>query len=229
MSKGASTVKTLRASTGFGTKELGSCLSNLAYMDLVHKNGIFYKVQDKFFEFWLDNVYSLKQDSEVDDLDVKYLEFMNGIVAATRLEGPEQIEAAEDWDDELSTFFDNASLLTKVRYVFTSLLIPAVGAAVQAEHRNEALRRAAVARIALQRYRLAHGKLPEMLQQLVPEFLDRLPSDPFDGKPLRYVVRDGEPIIYSIGADRTDDGGQGDASFEPDILFPIPAEEEGDF
>jgi len=166
--------------------------------------------------------------SRNDDL-LKYLEFMNGIVAATRLDGPGQLEAAEDWDDELSAFFDNAGLLTKVRYVFTSLMIPAVGAAVQAEHRSEALRRAAVARIAVERYRLKHGKLPDALEQLVPEFLDRLPSDPFDDKPLRYVIRDGKPVIYSIGRDRTDDGGRGDDRFEPDVLFPIPAEEEEGF
>ena len=39
---------------------------------------------------------------------------------------------------------------------------------------------------AVQRFRLKHGKLPDKLNQLVPEFLAKVPIDPFDGKELRY-------------------------------------------
>ncbi|MHC5542552.1 hypothetical protein ACYOEI_30370, partial [Singulisphaera rosea] len=37
--------------------------------------------------------------------------------------------------------------------------------------------------------------------------LEAIPADPFDGKPLRLAVIDGEPVIYSIGRDGRDDGG----------------------
>ncbi len=35
-----------------------------------------------------------------------------------------------------------------------------------------------------ERYRLATGDFPETLDQLVPDYLEELPPDPFDGEPL---------------------------------------------
>ena len=37
---------------------------------------------------------------------------------------------------------------------------------------------------ALERYRLANGSLPETLDKLTPQFIDRVPNDIIDGKPL---------------------------------------------
>jgi len=51
------------------------------------------------------------------------------------------------------------------------------------------LRQAAVA-VAAERYRLAHGKLPASLDDLVGPWLEAVPEDPFDGTPLRYVPLD---------------------------------------
>lgn len=76
--------------------------------------------------------------------------------------------------------------------------------------------------IAMKRYQLETGKLPEALADLVPKYIDRIPEDPFDGKPLRYSP--GKKLIYSIGSDLEDSGGtedeekQGDAE-EP--TFPV--------
>jgi hypothetical protein len=67
-----------------------------------------------------------------------------------------------------------------------------------------------VARVALsvERYRLETGEPPARLDDLVPAFLDEIPQDPFDGRPLRYVRRPRGYVVYSIGKDRTDDGGK---------------------
>jgi hypothetical protein len=67
-----------------------------------------------------------------------------------------------------------------------------------------------VARVALviERYRLAHGGLPERLDQLVPGDLKAVPEDPFDGKPLRYRRLDRGYVVYSVGEDGKDDGGK---------------------
>ena len=46
--------------------------------------------------------------------------------------------------------------------------------------------RCAASACAVERFRLKYGKLPENLGQLVPEFLAKIPVDPFDGKNLRY-------------------------------------------
>jgi hypothetical protein len=54
------------------------------------------------------------------------------------------------------------------------------------------------------------GHYPENLEALVPEFLDKVPVDPFTGKPLIYRVQeDGGVIIYSVGSNEKDDGGRG--------------------
>ncbi|MDB6076516.1 MAG: hypothetical protein JWO82_263 [Akkermansiaceae bacterium] len=62
--------------------------------------------------------------------------------------------------------------------------------------------------IAVERYRLKHGHVPETLDRLVPEFLPAVPEDPFSGKPLRYRVKsDGSPWIWSYGINAVDDEG----------------------
>jgi hypothetical protein len=57
-------------------------------------------------------------------------------------------------------------------------------------------------------FRLARGKLPERLTELVPQFLPDVPIDPFDGKPLRYHHLAKGYVIYSIGIDGHDGGGK---------------------
>ena len=49
---------------------------------------------------------------------------------------------------------------------------------------------------------------PASLGELAPKYFSMVPLDPYDGKPLRYKVRqDGTWIVYSVGANQTDDGG----------------------
>lgn len=59
---------------------------------------------------------------------------------------------------------------------------------------------------ALERHWLRHRAYPERLDALVPEFLDRLSHDLFDGQPMRYR-REGEQgfVLWSIGFDGKDD------------------------
>ena len=46
--------------------------------------------------------------------------------------------------------------------------------------------RSAATACAVERYRLKYGNLPKDLNALVPEFMDKVPVDPFDGNQLRY-------------------------------------------
>jgi hypothetical protein len=86
-------------------------------------------------------------------------------------------------------------------------LEPAVEKVAGAERRTLAQLRCAAAALAAERYRLKHGRWPEALADLKGEFLRDVPTDPFDGKPLRYR-RDGEGVVvYSVGPDGKDDGG----------------------
>jgi hypothetical protein len=62
--------------------------------------------------------------------------------------------------------------------------------------------------LAVERYRLAHARLPETLDQLVPDYLASVPADPFGGAPLRYRCTDRGLLVYSVGEDGKDDGGK---------------------
>jgi hypothetical protein len=60
----------------------------------------------------------------------------------------------------------------------------------------------------LERHRLAHGKYPETLDALAPQFIAKVPHDPIGGQPLHYrPTDDGQFILYSVGWNEKDDGG----------------------
>jgi len=59
--------------------------------------------------------------------------------------------------------------------------------------------------LAMKAFKLDKGRLPATLDELVPAYLDAVPLDDFDGKPLRY--NPAKKIIYSVGEDLKDDGG----------------------
>jgi hypothetical protein len=78
---------------------------------------------------------------------------------------------------------------------------------VRASHDNLALLRCAVAALAAERYRREKQHWPDGLAALVPEFLRDVPTDPYDGAPLRYRRLEDGVIIYALGQDGRDDGG----------------------
>lgn len=59
--------------------------------------------------------------------------------------------------------------------------------------------------VALKCYQIDNRRLPDSLEKLAPEYIDEIPRDPFDGKPLRYSKE--KRIIYSVGDDLKDSGG----------------------
>lgn len=78
--------------------------------------------------------------------------------------------------------------------------------------------------IALERCRLAHGRYPEKLDELVPEFLPGVPEDPYSAQGFVYKRGDdpaakGSYTLYSVGDDGEDNGGQR-AEHEHDALVP---------
>jgi hypothetical protein len=84
----------------------------------------------------------------------------------------------------------------------------ALSTAVRKTLQIETERRVVITAIALKRFQLKHGKWPDALNELVPEFLPSVPIDPYDGKPLKYHPNtDGTFLLYSIGEDGVDDGG----------------------
>lgn len=99
-----------------------------------------------------------------------------------------------------------AGSLSHVHFL-TKILMPSITRAAELHTRLIAQLEAARAAIACERFRLKNGALPESLAVLVPEFLDAVPLDPFDGQPLRFVTTSEGLIVYSIGENGIDDGG----------------------
>jgi hypothetical protein len=73
--------------------------------------------------------------------------------------------------------------------------------------RGHAHLRCALVALAAERYRRQHAAWPRSLADLAPHYLKAVPLDPFDGKPLRYRRTDTGAVVYSIGEDAHDDGG----------------------
>jgi hypothetical protein len=121
---------------------------------------------------------------------------------------PRVMEEAAAADARLQQFFaDDQQRLPWNRHMVAQLLLPAVNAMLNATRDRLALQRATLAALAAERFRLAQGKYPEQLADLVPELLGATPGDPCDGRPLRYRVLEKGFVVYSIGQDKQDDQG----------------------
>jgi ABC-type transport system involved in multi-copper enzyme maturation permease subunit len=91
--------------------------------------------------------------------------------------------------------------------ILIRMIVPAMIRIVQASHRNKALLRTDIAALAVERFRRDKGRWPESMAELVPTYLKQVDTDPFDGKPLRYRRNKEGVVIYSVGPDGFDDGG----------------------
>ena len=106
---------------------------------------------------------------------------------------------------------------------------PAMVPFVQATGRTTATLRATECLIIMRRWELTHRGLPRVLTVAVKEAgLKAIPIDPYDGRPMRVAVVDGQPVVYSVGKDGRDDGGQKDSKYDTlpgDLIYRlVPAE-----
>ena len=75
--------------------------------------------------------------------------------------------------------------------------------------------------LAMHLFRAQARRFPERLEELVPEHMERVPVDPFDGEPLRLRLLPRGWRLYSVGPDRRDDGGEpsGSTRQRDDVVF----------
>jgi len=106
---------------------------------------------------------------------------------------------------EVGAKYDQGSART--RYFVLGTLWPALGRMISVQRELEFRRDAAMTCVAIAAHRARAGAWPSTLDELVPTHVPRVPIDPFDGKPMRYRLKDGKPLLYSIGADRQDNDG----------------------
>jgi len=92
--------------------------------------------------------------------------------------------------------------------VLAALLVPSVTVAHQAEDRSRQMENNLVVALALAVYRAEKGRYPKTLAELAPAVLKSIPSDVFTDKPPVYKLEGEGYLLYSVGPDGEDDGGQ---------------------
>jgi len=129
-----------------------------------------------------------------------YLDLMDEYIKIARLPLHERRQAAEAVDARFQS-------TSKVHVLFYAMM-PALSRITIIDIRNVAQLLTARVGLAIERYRLAAGKLPDALADIVPDYLDSVPMDPFDGNELRYKKLEPGFVVYSINEDMGDDGGK---------------------
>jgi hypothetical protein len=139
-------------------------------------------------ETWLGRVNAL-------DKHARYLRDMNEAVEIAKLPLEQQYPLYREWRRRKG-YVENVGDAFTFGGLPESYLLT-----------GHALLRCTVVALAAERYRLRHGDWPRTLADLVPDYLLAVPLDPFDGAPLRYRRSDGGAVVYSVGEDGRDDGG----------------------
>ena len=152
-----------------------------------------------------------------------YLKTMGRWIGSCKLPFPDCLEQARSVNRELTSSIQQRRL-----FVLSSQLLPYFGGAANQMAGTAARLRCVQVAVAVERFRLKNnGQPPAGLEQVSPAFLSRLPTDPFDGNPLRYRLLPKGYVIYSLGEDGADQGGAGpsqkksDRSKPHDVAFTV--------
>lgn len=151
-----------------------------------------------------------------------YLEVLQRIIDISRKPMPQALDDLRQLNQQVALDMQSANPLERANFLLMQQILPSMNAAFESRARIEADRNLTLAVIAGKRYQLAHGELPQKLEDL-GEFLPAVPIDSFDGQPLKMKLDGHELIFYSIGRNRTDDGGSDrNGPYEPDMVVRIP-------
>lgn len=136
------------------------------------------------------------------------LAFERPIMGALDTSWASALQAAKKLDDtrraEISSHFFWLDLNLYGKHYLATFVYPGK---MMLERKAEAVAqlRQMVIVLALRRHELEQGKLPATLQELVPQYLEAVPADPFDDKPMRWNAS--LQSVYSVYRDFNDDGG----------------------
>ncbi len=124
---------------------------------------------------------------------VRYLRNMAWLIAVARRPWPQPLDATAA---NVPPPTERSSGLLSSSAVFTQLTAETL-----------AFIRCSVLAIAVERYQRRQDRLPAALDDLCPAYIDALPLDPYSGKELLFTNDGQSYVVYSVGANRTDDGG----------------------
>lgn len=130
-----------------------------------------------------------------------FLETMEQAISLAALPNPENLT--------LTNYLDNAEKLAREKkHLFGGMMLPSFSKLALREASTQALVRLTQTALATERFRHKLGRLPTALSELIPDYLPKVPEDPYDGAPLRYRTLPTGYVLYSIGEDGHDDGGR---------------------
>ncbi len=129
----------------------------------------------------------------------EYIKIIQELIDAMELPANERLLVCESIQKDIDS--------RKRGGMFTRILMPAFGRIMQIETRQLAYMLVTQTALAVERYRLTEGHLPQSLDNLVPAYMEVVPTDPFDGQSLKYRTLETGYVVYSIGDDLTDEGG----------------------
>jgi hypothetical protein len=190
--------------------------------------------------WWLTNAFvgpldqGLYRVAWLAEDELAYLEEMEKIHALARSAARAKsyaVVAAALQDREAAAREKFSGPLAAWRLRMSGSLFPNYTRAFRALLRQETTRSLLLADLGTRRFQIAHGRLPDSLEELVPKFLAEVPVDFMDGRPIRYRVENGRPVFYSVGDNGVDDGGNG-IPLEPwngefshrdghDVIWPV--------
>jgi len=107
---------------------------------------------------------------------------------------------------------------------FTNYLLGSQEDVINAMAECEARRAITESVLSVERFRRKYGTTPDSLSELVPEFVAKRPVDPFTGEPMITKRTAQEFLIYSVGRNRRDDGGDVGGDLPKDIVCKIRIE-----
>ncbi|QVL32026.1 hypothetical protein KIH39_24850 [Telmatocola sphagniphila] len=101
----------------------------------------------------------------------------------------------------------NRTSIPPASQVLTNLYLPPINKLVFSNYRAQGWLRSTVCGLAAERFRIVNKRWPNNLEELVPNFLEKVEEDPYTGKPLLFKRLNDGIVIYSVGQDLKDDGG----------------------
>jgi hypothetical protein len=154
-----------------------------------------------------------------DQDELRALDRWQAVIEADRVACTNSCKAAKPLFDALLTNIADGFFLLpedrkklgwyhRCRFLFSGDSFSIRSLTISKSLRAETEKNMVLTAIALKRYEFRKDNMPTELSALVPEFLSELPKDWMDGQPLRYKPNaDGSFLLYSVGENGRDDGG----------------------
>ncbi len=164
---------------------------------------------DEIAKFLKHQVYSrVWRFAWLDQDERYYLQFLEELLNSGRRAAKSKSMTEMDRDtNKLAQQLSKRTAYDRLRFPSSDsagALIRAMARAMRAETE----RSMTISAVAIKRFELRHGNLPQTLDSLVPDIVSSVPVDYMDGRLMRYRLNsDGQFVLYSVGEDEQDDGG----------------------